>query len=178
MIAGIGIPSFSSCASAIAVRSSSHEVMTLPRRQTSATSARSKREAVLRRDALGVGVAQNVETLGIGLHQAVFDAVVDHLDEVSGAAGPGVHVALLDAADRALAPGRRRESIALAGRQRGKNRVEPFDARRRRRRSSCNSRAPAPRRRRWCRRRDSACPSGAAPCRAGCRRARRCCRRR
>ena len=31
---------------------------------------------------------EDVEAFGIGLHQAVFDAVVDHLDEMPGADGP------------------------------------------------------------------------------------------
>ncbi len=45
---------------------------------------------------LAVGVLQNVEAFGIGLHQTVLDAVVDHLDEVAGAVRPGVDVALFD----------------------------------------------------------------------------------
>ena len=62
---------------------------------------------MLRADARGVGVAQDVEALGIGLHQAVFDAVVHHLDEMAGAAGAGVQVAFLDAGVASLAARRR-----------------------------------------------------------------------
>lgn len=32
---------------------------------------------------IGVGATKNVESFGIGLHETVFDAVVNHLDEVS-----------------------------------------------------------------------------------------------
>src|SRR5215510_7682846 len=32
-----------------------------------------------------VGVAQDAQTLGVSRHDAVFDTVVDHLDEVAGA---------------------------------------------------------------------------------------------
>ena len=78
--------SVSSSASAIAVRSSSQEETTLPRRQTSAMSARSKLVALaVGQPGLGP-VLQDVEALGVGLHQAVLDAVVDHLDEMPGAA--------------------------------------------------------------------------------------------
>ena len=51
-----------------------------------------------------IGVLQDVETLGIGLHQAVFDAVVNHLDEMPGADGTGVNVALLDPGIAPFAP--------------------------------------------------------------------------
>ena len=42
-----------------------------------------------------VGRLHQLEPLGIGLHQAVLDAVVDHLDEVAGADRPDVGVAPL-----------------------------------------------------------------------------------
>jgi hypothetical protein len=35
-----------------------------------------------------IGVAQNAHSLGIGGHDAVLDAIVDHLDEVTGAWKP------------------------------------------------------------------------------------------
>ena len=48
-----------------------------------------------------VGAAQDAQPLGVGGHDAVLDAVVHHLDEVAGAVGPAVQVALLGgAADR------------------------------------------------------------------------------
>ena len=51
--------------------------------------------AVLRREFLGVGRLEDVETFGVGLHQAVLDAVVDHLHVVAGARGAAVEVAVL-----------------------------------------------------------------------------------
>ena len=93
-----------SSASAIAVRSSSHEVTTLPRRHTSAMSARSRSKRSSGGSASRVGVAQDVEALGIGLHQAVLDAVVDHLDEVARRRRARMDIAALDARIAALAP--------------------------------------------------------------------------
>ena len=43
-------------------------------------------------------VAQDVEALGIGLHQSVLDPVMHHLDEMPGACRTGVDVATLSAA--------------------------------------------------------------------------------
>ena len=69
-------------------------------------------EAVLLGELRRAGVLQDVEALGDGLHHAVLDAVVDHLDEMAGAARPGMEVALLDAGVAAVAarasPGCRR----------------------------------------------------------------------
>ena len=62
--------------------------MTLPRRQTSAMSGMFEIEALVLRQILRILVAQDVEAFGVGLHQAVLDAVMHHLDEVPGAAGP------------------------------------------------------------------------------------------
>ena len=42
-----------------------------------------------------IGVVEDVEPLGVGGHDAVLDAVVDHLDEVPRAVRPAVQVALL-----------------------------------------------------------------------------------
>ena len=98
-----------------------------------------------------VGVAQEVEALGVGRHQPVLDAVVHHLDEVPRAVGSAVEEAALAAARRAVAsrvygaphprraPASRRSARAAA-------RSPP------RRRSSGSSRARAPTRRRSCRR--------------------------
>ena len=52
------------------------------------------------------GVLQDVQALGVGGHQAVLDAVVDHLHEVAGAGGAAVQVALLGGAGSPLAAGR------------------------------------------------------------------------
>ena len=51
----------------------------------------------------------------IGLHHAVLDAVVDHLDEVAGAARPGMQVALLGAGVAALAAARWRGCRRVPG---------------------------------------------------------------
>ena len=105
-------------ASAAAVRSSSHDAITLPRRQTSAIvgadrnridSARDRAAAWSRRRARGaladVGVLQDVESLGVGRHQAVLDAVVHHLHEVARAARAAVQIAALGGSAAPLAPG-------------------------------------------------------------------------
>src|SRR5262245_38059862 len=42
-----------------------------------------------------IGRLEDRETLGIGRHHAVLDAVVHHLDEMTGAAGPAMQVTLL-----------------------------------------------------------------------------------
>src|ERR1700761_939676 len=83
---------------------------------------------MLRGQRVDIGILQDIETLGIGLHQAIFDAVVDHLDEVSGADRSGVDVALLDPAITALAP-RGARDVADARRQRREDRVEAIDLR-------------------------------------------------
>src|SRR5579863_2861754 len=49
-------------------------------------------------DFLRVGVVEDVEALGISLHDAVFDAVVHHLDEVAGAGRPAVEIAVFSRA--------------------------------------------------------------------------------
>ena len=87
--------------------------MTLPRRQTSAMSARLKSYwysfGFAQRRGLGVGrvllladvgVAQDVHPLRVRRHQPVLDSVVHHLDEVAGAVGPAMQVAVLGGAAR------------------------------------------------------------------------------
>ena len=179
-------------ASAAAVRSSSHEATTLPRRHTSATSGdvdvvlvvlglaqRRDLGARLRLLRAGVGVVQDVQALGVGGHDPVLDAVVDHLHEVAGAGRAAVQVAVLGGRRRPAAPGVARRASPRRGRcdlkigSRRSHRLRP------RRRSSGRSRARARRRRRSCRRRRSGCPVGSSSCaRARCRRGSRCCRRR
>ena len=56
-----------------------------------------------------VGGAQDAQALGIGGHDAVLDAVVHHLDEVTGTIRAAVQVALLGGAADFLAPGRARD---------------------------------------------------------------------
>ena len=78
---------------------------TLPRRHTSAMSAKIEVEAVLGGQRLVVSVTHNVEAFGVRLHQAVLDAVVDHLHEVTGAGGAAVEIALLGRCLLAVAAG-------------------------------------------------------------------------
>ena len=113
-----------------AVRSSSQEPITLPRRQTSATSGEVDVVlvvlGVLRAGVVSastpawladVRVLEDVQALGVGGHDPVLDPVVDHLHEVAGAVGPAVQVALLGGArvarrGRACAARRRRPGRA------------------------------------------------------------------
>ena len=53
----------------------------------------------------GVGVMEDVQPLRVGGHDAVLDAVVDHLDEVAGAARPAVQVAVFGGAAAFSRPG-------------------------------------------------------------------------
>src|SRR5271155_2188411 len=46
----------------------------------------------------GVGVLENVKTFGVGGHEAVLDAVMNHFDEVSRAAGATVEIAVFSGA--------------------------------------------------------------------------------
>ena len=122
-----------------AVRSRSHEEMTEPRRQSSAD--RGDVELVLvevgvaQRRRLGVRllrvqadvrVLEDVEALGVRLHQAVLDAVVDHLHEVAGAGRAAVQPALLLGRASPLRPGRSDGGVD-AGRERLEHRLEPLD---------------------------------------------------
>src|SRR5260370_4277636 len=72
-----------------------------------------------------IGILQDVKTFGIGLHQAIFDAVMNHLDEVPGADRAGVDVALLDPGIASLAPAGAR-NVADARRQYREDRIEPI----------------------------------------------------
>src|ERR1700730_1388543 len=83
---------------------------------------------MLRWQRIDIGVLQNVKTFGIGLHQAIFDAVMDHLDEMPGAYGACMNIALLDAGVASLAPGGARD-IACAGLHRSEDGIEPVDHR-------------------------------------------------
>jgi hypothetical protein len=61
-----------------------------------------------------IRAAQDADSLGVGSHQTVLDAIVDHLDEVAGAVGAAVQVALLGGAFALLASGGAR-NVARAG---------------------------------------------------------------
>ena len=54
----------------------------------------------------GIGVAEDVQPLRVGRHDAVFDAIVDHLDEVTRAARTAVQVAMFGSAAYLLPTGR------------------------------------------------------------------------
>ena len=110
-----------------------------------------------------LGGRQQLEALGVGLHQAVLDAVVHHLREVPGADRAGVREALLARPLRA---------------QRVEDRHRQLDVLGARRRPSGRSRCPCPRRRRRRRRRGSRCPSRRAARRSARRRCSGSCRRR
>ena len=64
-----------------------------------------------------VGGAQHGQSFGIGGHDSVLDAVVDHLHEVAGAVRTAVQVALFGAAIKIFAT-RRARYVAGAGRER------------------------------------------------------------
>src|ERR1700759_979935 len=81
---------------------------------------------MIRRQRVDIGVLEDVEAFGIGLHQAIFDAVVDHLDEMPGADGAGMDVALLDAGIAALTSVGARD-VADARRKTCEDRIEPVD---------------------------------------------------
>ena len=74
----------------------------------------------------GGAAAQDVEAFGDGLHHAVFDAVVDHLDKVAGADRPGVQIPLLHPLIAPVAAGCQRDA-ALAGGERGEDRVQMLE---------------------------------------------------
>src|SRR5690242_7481667 len=65
-------------------------------------------ETLLLRECFAVGILEDVQAFGEGLHQAVLDAIVHHFDEVPGAIWPGVNVAPLGACIAAIALGRSR----------------------------------------------------------------------
>ena len=76
----------------------------------------------------GVGVAKDVQPLRVRGHDAVLDAVVNHLDEVACAARAAMQVAVLSGAAELLPawrPGRRID----VGRQGGENGVDAPDDR-------------------------------------------------
>ena len=91
--------------------------MTLPRRQTSAMSVRLRSYRLVFFEFVRVLALEDVETFGIGLHQTVFDAVVDHLDEVARTDRAGMDVAALGAGIGDLLAARRARDVAGARRQ-------------------------------------------------------------
>src|SRR5438046_10581349 len=65
-----------------------------------------------------IGVAQNAHSLRVSGHDAVLDAIVDHLDEVPGAVSPAMQVTELGGAADILAPGRARDVSRTRGERR------------------------------------------------------------
>ena len=53
-----------------------------------------------------IGMTQDVEPFGVGCHQPVFDAVMDHLDKMAGAARPAMEISLFRRRSLLLPPGR------------------------------------------------------------------------
>src|SRR5262245_46975941 len=51
-----------------------------------------------------VGAAKDAKTFGVRCHHPIFDAVVHHFDEMSGAACPAMEIALLGRTAHLLAP--------------------------------------------------------------------------
>src|SRR5437763_15390433 len=73
-----------------------------------------------------IGGAQDADALRVSRHDAVFDAVMDHLDEVAGAVRPAMQVTVLGSAADGL-PARSGRYIASSRSQRGNQRVEMPD---------------------------------------------------
>src|SRR5262245_38353611 len=73
-----------------------------------------------------VGVAQDAQPLGVSRHDAVFDAVVDHLDEVAGAIWAAVQITQFGGAVELFAP-RGARDVATARSQALEDRIETLD---------------------------------------------------
>src|SRR5207253_796081 len=73
-----------------------------------------------------VGVPEDVQPLRVRRHEAVLDAVVDHLHEMAGTTRAAVEVALLGSATASLTTRSRRER-PTAGGERREQRIEPAD---------------------------------------------------
>src|SRR5215475_11287203 len=66
---------------------------------------------------------QNAHTFGVGSHQSVLDAVMDHLDEMAGAVRSAMQVTLFSSAAKLFPAGSARH-VAGPGREGGENRIE------------------------------------------------------
>src|SRR5262245_22864965 len=73
-----------------------------------------------------IGGAQDAQTLGIGGHDPVFDAVVHHFDKVTGAIRPAMQIALLSRAADVFAP-RGAGDVARSRSECRKNWIEMLD---------------------------------------------------
>src|SRR5215831_5420321 len=72
-----------------------------------------------------IGRFKDGKAFGVGRHDAVFDAVVHHLDEMAGAVRTAVQIAVLGSSVHRAARGA--WDVATGRRQGGKDRVEMFD---------------------------------------------------
>src|SRR5208282_2705477 len=70
--------------------------------------------AMFFRNFLAGGILENVEALGIGLHDPVLDAVVHHLYEVAGAGGAAVDITVFRGAGKFFAA-RSAGNVAASG---------------------------------------------------------------
>ena len=128
--------SWASVASAVTVRSSIHEAMTLPRslnfRGISQVELILVVLRIAKRRSLGIHLTltvsgfQNAYTLGVSGHDPVFDAVMDHFNEVPGAVRSTMQVTLFSRAPEFLAA-RRAQHVADARRKRGKDRIQALN---------------------------------------------------
>ena len=83
---------------------------------------------MLRRQFCAVGVLEDVEPFGEGLHHPVLYAIMDHLGEVASAVRPGMDIALLRPGIAAAAG---RGGCGVAARDQGtEDRVQPLHHRR------------------------------------------------
>src|SRR6266478_1965126 len=73
-----------------------------------------------------IGVLQNVQAFRVRGHQAIFDSVVHHFHEMTGAGWAAVEIAFFGSAGSLLAP-RSARSVAAAGSERFENGVEMAD---------------------------------------------------
>src|SRR5262245_49124800 len=73
-----------------------------------------------------VGIAQDAQPLGVGRHDAVFDTVVDHLDEVAGAIWTAVQITQFGGTVELFAP-RGARDVATAPSQALEDRIEMLD---------------------------------------------------
>src|SRR5262249_43684002 len=76
-----------------------------------------------------IGGLQDAQAFGVGGHDAVLDAVMNHLDEVASAIGAAMQVTLFGGATGLLAPRGARYLVAHARSQPGKDWIEVLDHR-------------------------------------------------
>jgi hypothetical protein len=150
---------------------------TLPRRQTSAMSGHVQVEPLVRRQLAEARPCRMSKPSAIACIMPYSMPLWIIFTKCPAPTGPAWMIALLGALIVPLAAAGALDR-ADAGRQRLEDRIEVASPRRYRRRSSGNSRAPAPRRRPRCRHPDSATLSPPVPCRGARRLCSRCCRHR